>query len=101
MLTSKGRKRGLYHVREAYEYSFYLLEVFKGQGAHMPISGTGGEVMLLFRLGSFSDNAKKVEEVAGLEHLPVEQERVSETGMVKCRLLDKDAQKKLGKWLMR
>ncbi|KAI4955485.1 hypothetical protein J4E91_001346 [Alternaria rosae] len=95
----RTEKEALGYDREAYEHNLSLLKVFKSQSAFIPTSGADGEMMLLFRLGGLLSSAKKVQEVAGLDRVPVEQEGMSEMGPVKFCLVDKDAQKKLEQWL--
>ncbi|KAH6873007.1 hypothetical protein BKA58DRAFT_158491 [Alternaria rosae] len=95
----RTEKEALGYDREAYEHNLSLLKVFKSQSAFIPTSGAGGEMMLLFRLGGLLSSAEKVQEVASLDRVPVEQEGMSEMGPVKFCLVDKDAQKKLEEWL--
>lgn len=79
--------------------SLQLPKVFKGQSATIPTMGADGEMMLLFRLGGLLDSPEKVKEIAGLDKLPVVREGVSEIGVVKFCVVDKDVQKKLEEWL--
>jgi hypothetical protein len=55
--------------------------------------------MLLFRLGGLLDTSEKVKEIAGLDELPIMKEGMSELGIVKFCVVDKNARKKLGEWL--
>jgi hypothetical protein len=95
----KDEKEALGYDRETYEHSLQLPQVFKSQSATIPTNGAGGELMLLFRLGGLLDSPEKVREIAGLEELPVIKEGVSEMGVVKFCVVDKEVQRKLEEWL--
>ena len=92
-------KEALGYDREAYEHSLQLPKVFKAQSAVIPSGATDGEMMLLFRLGGLLDTPEKVQQVAGLEHLPAVRDGMNENGMVRFCAVDKAAQKKLEEWL--
>jgi hypothetical protein len=94
-----AEKEAMGYDREAYEHSLQLTKVFKSQSASIPLPGSEGEMMLLFRLGGLLDSAEKVKEVAGLEKLPVVREGVSEMGVVKFCVVDREVQKRLEEWL--
>lgn len=95
----KDEKEALGYDREAYEHSLQLPKVFKGQSASIPTTGADGEMVLLFRLGGLLDTPEKVKEVAGLKELPIIRDGMSEMGMVKFCVVDKETQKKLEDWL--
>ena len=93
----KDEKEAAGHDRESYEHSLQLKNVFQGQSASIP--HPDGGLVLLFRLGSLLDSAEKVQEVAGLDEPPVEQEGWSERGPVKFVMVDEEAKGKLEEWL--
>jgi hypothetical protein len=95
----KDEKEAYGYDREAYEHSLQLPKVFKSQSASIPTTGADGGLMLLFRLGGLLDSPEKVKEIAELEGLPVVKEGMSEMGVVKFCVVDKEAQKKLEEWL--
>jgi hypothetical protein len=95
----KNEKEALGYDREAYEHNLQLPKVFKGPSATILTAGADGELMLLFRLGGLLDTPEKVKEIAGLDELPIMKEGISEMGVVKFCVVDKDAQKKLEEWL--
>lgn len=93
----KAEKEAAGHDRESYEHSLQLKNVFSSQSASIP--HPDGGLVLLFRLGGLLNSAKKVQEVAKLVELPVEQEGWSERGPVKFVMVDEDAKRKLEEWL--
>ena len=95
----KDEKEALGYDRAAYEHSLQLPKVFKGQSASIPMTGSDGEMMFLFRLGGLLETPEKVREVAGLKKLPVVREGMSGKGLVTICLVDMDTQKKLEEWL--
>jgi hypothetical protein len=56
-------------------------------------------MMLLFRLRGLLDSAEKVKDIAGLEEVPIVREGMSEMGVVKFCVVDRDVQKRLEKRL--
>jgi hypothetical protein len=95
----KDEKEALGYDREAYEHSLQLSKIFKGQSATIPTVGADGATMLLFRLGGLLDSAEKVKEIAGMDELPVVQDGINETGIVKFCLVEEGTKKKLEEWL--
>jgi hypothetical protein len=74
--------------------------MFKGQSASIAATGIDGEMLLLFRLGGILDSAENVREIAGLKELPVVREGLSEMGIARFCVVDKEVQKKLEQWLV-
>lgn len=93
----KEEKETAGHDRESYEHSLQLKDVFRSQSASVP--HPDGGLVLLFRLGGLLNSPQKVQDVAGLDEPPVEQEGWSERGPVKFVVVDEVAKKKLEDWL--
>ncbi|KAF2443927.1 hypothetical protein P171DRAFT_473152 [Karstenula rhodostoma CBS 690.94] len=85
--------------REAYEHRQQLPELFKNNGATIPVQGQEGGLMFGFRMGGLLKSAEKVKEVGEMEKLPKVEDGWSDMGPVKFCMVDMETKAKLEEWL--